>query len=122
MPAFVRCTKAEPTASSGGNSRGGKMPRCAVNSQAPPTTRNGNAVRAMTRQRASAVAPGIAEMVAEAGEAGTASYMAGWSVEPRRPAWPWRCVAHELLPHCRFVHHRGHRGVRLRIDASGGRG
>src|ERR1700704_148140 len=122
MPAIVRRTKAEPTASNGGNSRGGKMPRCATISQAPPTTTNGKAVRAMTRQRASSVAPGIAETVAEAGEAGTASYMAGWSVKPRRPAWPWRCVAHEFLPHRRFVHHRDHRGVRFRIDASRGRG
>src|SRR5215813_494515 len=50
------------------------MPRCATISQAPPTTMNGKALRATTRQRASspasfATGPGVAEE-------GSVSYMA----------------------------------------------
>src|SRR5215470_3879114 len=52
-PSAVRRSKAAATSSSGGNSLRGKTPRRAVTSQATATTRNGNAVRAISRQRLS---------------------------------------------------------------------
>src|SRR3984893_10263493 len=53
VPDAVRRTRADATSSSGGNRRGGKMPRWAATSHIAPTTRNGNAVRPTIRQRLS---------------------------------------------------------------------
>ena len=51
MPLAVSRQNAAPTSTSDGNSLGGNTPSRAVISQATARTRNGNAVRAATRQR-----------------------------------------------------------------------
>src|SRR5712671_3286684 len=66
IPETVRRTSAAPITSSGGNSRGGKWPECAVISHRPPNTRKGKAVRATTHRRLSPAA-------ADGAAAGTAS-------------------------------------------------
>src|SRR6266508_1901860 len=59
IPAAVRRTNAAAISSSGGNSRFGKTPRCAVSSHNSATTRNGKAVRAITRHRLSRCAADV---------------------------------------------------------------
>ena len=56
-PDTVSRTKAEATSSSGGNSRRGNTSSRATTSQMTASTRNGKAVRAITRQRASSPRP-----------------------------------------------------------------
>src|SRR5260221_11746468 len=52
MPFMVSRMKASATVTSDGNSFGGNTPASATISHRPSTTTNGNALRAITRQRA----------------------------------------------------------------------